>query len=107
LEERRSLAKKFSFASQMTQSDARDFRAFFPEFCSFSIVSTLSSLEQRAVRRKESTLEVVNRNTEFKRANSLGAREQANQQFELFMPIFRMFYLSALALVAQYEKTLK
>jgi len=91
----------------MTQSDARDFRAFYPEFCSFSIVSTLSCLEHRSIRRKESTLEVVNRNTEFKRANSLGAREQANQQFDVFMPIFRMFYLSALALVAQYEKTLK
>ena len=49
LDERKTLAKKASFTSYMTQSEARDFRAYFPEFSSLSVIRSLSMIEHRAV----------------------------------------------------------
>lgn len=51
----------------MSTSDGRDFRAYFPEFSSFSMTKVLSELEHRAIRKKESTMDVVSRNIEYKK----------------------------------------
>jgi hypothetical protein len=37
----------------------------------------------------------------------MGAREQADEQFKRFYPLFRRFYLNALSLIAVCEKQIK
>jgi hypothetical protein len=57
----------------MTQSDCRDFRAYFPEFVTFSVANALANLEQRS--KTESTAQVICRNAEHKKEQHLSARE--------------------------------
>lgn len=71
--ERRNELRLSRQASFMTQSDCRDFRAYFPEFITFSVANALANLEQRS--KTESTASVISRNAEHKKEHNLSARE--------------------------------
>ena len=76
-DERKNELRMSRQASFMAQSDCRDFRAYFPEFCSFSVANALSNLQKRAVLDHETTDDVIERNTALMKEHDLKAREQA------------------------------
>jgi hypothetical protein len=56
---------------------------------------------------KETVDEVISRNTAEKKNQHQTAREQAMDQVERFMPMFKKFYLNALSVIVTFEKKLK
>lgn len=59
------------------------------------------------MRVKETIDEVISRNTAEKKNHNQTAREQANDQIEKFMPMFKKFHLNALSVIVTFEKKLK
>ena len=94
-------------SSWMNQSDCHDFRVYFGEFAYVSLEKILQGLETHEVRVKETVDEVISRNTAEKKNQHQTAREQAMDQVERFMPMFKKFYLNALSVIVTFEKKLK
>ena len=95
-------------ASFMSVSDCMDIRAYFIQFESnINVRQTLLNLQSHSILRQQTPSEVMEASLEEKKTLHLGAREQANQQYDTFSKYFHSFTLAALALICQTERKCK